>query len=138
KVLGNPHVNDPSESSFRSQITSVFRHPYKKELYIALADRWLVDYPAAPGMYPYLARMFELMFAHDGSRPTESEQKGICGIMNNVPPSEVTQAMLAEFPSKRPAANDTSIADYVWLPVRFDGEMAYLDWQDEWRIEDYE
>ncbi|MCE5257773.1 MAG: family 43 glycosylhydrolase, partial [Chloroflexi bacterium] len=47
KVLGNPHVNDPSESSFRSQITSVFRHPYKKELYIALADRWLVDYPAA-------------------------------------------------------------------------------------------
>ena len=28
--------------------------------------------------------------------------------------------------------------DYVWLPFRFDGEMAYLDWQDEWRIEDYE
>jgi hypothetical protein len=24
----------------------------------------------------------------------------------------------------------------VWLPVRFDGEMAYLDWQDEWRVED--
>ena len=33
---------------------------------------------------------------------------------------------------------NTSIADYVWLPFRFDGEMAYLDWQDEWRIEDYE
>ena len=29
------------------------------------------------------------------------------------------------------------IADYVWLPIRFDGEMAYLDWKDEWRIEDY-
>jgi len=27
-------------------------------------------------------------------------------------------------------------SDYVWLPVRFDGEMAYLDWQDEWRVED--
>lgn len=33
---------------------------------------------------------------------------------------------------------DTSVADYVWLPVRFDGEMAYLDWKEEWRVEDYE
>ena len=30
------------------------------------------------------------------------------------------------------------LADYVWLPFRFDGEMAYLDWKDEWRIEDYQ
>lgn len=27
---------------------------------------------------------------------------------------------------------------YVWFPIRFDGEMGYLDWKDEWRIEDYE
>ena len=33
---------------------------------------------------------------------------------------------------------DTSRARYVWLPFRFDGEMAYLDWKDEWRVEDYE
>ena len=33
---------------------------------------------------------------------------------------------------------NTSIADYVWLPFRFDGDMAVLDWKDEWRIEDYE
>ena len=33
---------------------------------------------------------------------------------------------------------NTREADYVWLPFRFDGEMAYLDWHDEWRIEDYE
>ena len=32
----------------------------------------------------------------------------------------------------------TQIADYVWLPIRFHGEMAYLDWKDEWRIEDCE
>lgn len=24
----------------------------------------------------------------------------------------------------------TSIADYVWLPFRFEGEIAYLDWKD--------
>jgi hypothetical protein len=33
---------------------------------------------------------------------------------------------------------DTTKAGYVWLPFRFDGKMAYLDWKDEWRIEDYE
>lgn len=30
---------------------------------------------------------------------------------------------------------DTRIADYVWLPIRFDGEMGYLDWMDEWKLE---
>jgi hypothetical protein len=33
---------------------------------------------------------------------------------------------------------DTSIADYVWLPFRFDGEMAFIHWHEEWRVEDYE
>ena len=33
---------------------------------------------------------------------------------------------------------ETRIADYVWLPIRFEGERAYIDWLDEWRIEDYE
>jgi hypothetical protein len=33
---------------------------------------------------------------------------------------------------------DTSIADYVWLPLRFDGDMPLIDWLDEWRIEDYD
>ena len=33
---------------------------------------------------------------------------------------------------------NTRVAEYVWLPIRFDGEMAYLDWKEEWRIEDYE
>ena len=33
---------------------------------------------------------------------------------------------------------NTSIADYVWLPFRFDENgMAFLDWKDEWRLEDY-
>jgi len=45
---------------------------------------------------------------------------------------------LAQEASLMPAYPNTSIADYVWLPVRFDGEMAYLDWQDDWRIEDYD
>ena len=43
------------------------------------------------------------------------------------------------------SAADTSIADYVWLPLRFvdpceeyPNGMVLIDWLDEWRIEDYE
>lgn len=32
---------------------------------------------------------------------------------------------------------NTSISDYVWLPIRFDGDMAYLDWHDESHVEGY-
>jgi hypothetical protein len=32
---------------------------------------------------------------------------------------------------------DISAATYVWLPIRFDGELPYLDWSDRWRIEDH-
>jgi hypothetical protein len=31
---------------------------------------------------------------------------------------------------------DTSIADYVWLPLRFEDDMVVIDWFDEWRVED--
>ena len=41
--------------------------------------------------------------------------------------------------------DNTSISDYVWLPLRFEepsaehpNGMVYMDWHDEWRIEDYE
>ena len=43
-----------------------------------------------------------------------------------------------DFDGEAQNLNHTAIADYVWLPFRFDGKMAYLDWKDEWRIEDYE
>ena len=36
------------------------------------------------------------------------------------------------------AEANTSIADYVWLPLRFEGEMPFIDWHDEWRIEDFD
>ena len=109
-VLGNPHPDDPTGTSFRSQISSVFKHPHKQDLYIALADRWLPQ-SALDG------RTVQAWFAtRFGGEP--------------LPPDVA--------PREKPTDSDTSIADYVWLPVRFDGEMAYLDWKDEWRIEDYE
>lgn len=32
---------------------------------------------------------------------------------------------------------DTAIADYVWLPIRFDGDIPCIDWLDEWGSEDH-
>lgn len=33
---------------------------------------------------------------------------------------------------------NTSVADYVWLPLRFEGEMVYIDWRDEWSLDEFE
>lgn len=110
-VQGNPHVNDESQTSFHSQISSVFKVEGKKDLYIACADRWLVeamDYP-----YEVYRDKFEARFNPDAPPFDKSRWKG--SVVEN-----------------------TSIADYVWLPIRFDGEKVLIDWKDEWRIEDYE
>lgn len=114
RVLGDPHPNDESRSSYHSQISSVFKVEGKKDLYIACADRWAPEHMHF--RYEEYGKMFETFFSTD-----DEELKKELG--------------------KEPALNidiNTSISDYVWLPFRFDGEMAYLDWHDEWRIEDYE
>ncbi|WP_257210359.1 hypothetical protein [Actinomyces ruminis] len=33
---------------------------------------------------------------------------------------------------------DTAVADYVWLPLRFEDDRVLIDWYDEWRIEDFD
>ncbi|WP_346618480.1 family 43 glycosylhydrolase [Blastococcus montanus] len=109
-VFGDPHPGDPTGTSFGSQVTSVFRHPGKRDLYIALADRWLPSTPpeVSRAVHDDMARVFG-----GGGEPDPE--------------------LSAEF-----ATADTSVADYVWLPVRFDGGMPVLDWHDEWRIEDHD
>ena len=106
RVLGNPHPGDPSRTSFHSQVSSVFKVPGKKDLYIALGDRWLPRDMDRP--YEVTHAFFESCF---GERNEEAMRA-----WNALPP---------------PGGN-TGIADYVWLPFRFDGEMGYLDWRDEW------
>ncbi len=113
RVLGNPHPGDRSNTSYHSQISSVFKVEGKKDLYIAVADRWV------PGCmelkYEEYAAEYERMFApgYDGA-----------------------EEFVRRFGSD--AGRNTSIADYVWLPFRFEANMPYLDWLDEWRIEDYD
>ncbi len=115
-VQGDPHVGDDSHTSFHSQISSVFKVPGKKDLYIACADRWLPN--AMDRRYEDYAKVFEAIFNPDAKLKIEDIMKGR--------------------DKKDMPLEETRIADYVWLPLRFDGERVYIDWLDEWRIEDYE
>jgi hypothetical protein len=34
---------------------------------------------------------------------------------------------------------NTSLADYVWLPIKFTEEgRPFIEWLDEWKTEDFE
>ena len=117
-VLGNPHPDDISNTSYHSQVSSVFKVEGKKDLYIAVADRWCPEDMDLP--YDFYREMFEYIFQGNAAKIPELIQK-----YQITPPAPDEQ-------------RNTSIADYVWLPFRFDGEMAYLDWLDEWRIENFD
>ena len=107
-VQGDPYVGDDSRTGFHSQFCSVFKVPGKRDLYIALADRWL------PG---------------EMDRPYEEYAEAFRRCYDPVDPRPMDYPL--------PVAN-TSIADYVWLPIRFDGDRAVIEWKNRWRIEDYE
>ena len=112
----DPHPTDESHTSFHSQISSVFKVPGKRDLYIACADRWMPHKMDVP--YALYRQAFLDAFREDASA---GEKKAA---------NDLIQSLVSH--------PNTKEADYVWLPFRFDGERAYLDWHEEWRIEDYE
>ncbi|MBE7038749.1 MAG: hypothetical protein E7404_07610 [Ruminococcaceae bacterium] len=116
--IGTIHVNDTENTSFRSQISSVFKHPFKKDLYIAVADRWLVN---LPDNFP--SNFCDILRTNDdpSKEPLMSKE-------------ELDKIMACNSPEVR----NTSIADYVYLPIEFDGNIPKIKWYDEWKIEDFE
>lgn len=112
-VLGDPHPSDMSHTSFHSQISCIFKVRGKKDLYIACADRWRPDYNDISYLEMLGLRSLRLMGKQSWCA-AELEKRGVS------------------------SRNNTSLAEYVWLPLRFDGDAVYIDWKDEWRIEDYE
>ena len=115
-VLGNPHRNDSTDTSFHSQISSVFSVFGKKDLYIAMADRWLPEHMDLD--YHKYKNVFEKAFN---------------------PESDV-QADFSSIPKYKEGqiSENTSIARYVWLPLVFENDNLYIDWLDEWEIEDFD
>ena len=112
-VLGDAHRNDPSRTSFNSQIFTVLRHPGKKDLYIALADRHL---PRLPEQYPE---------EFNNGRFYSRVEKYMNTSKTDLPIGKLYENVITG-------------TEYVWLPVRFDGETPYIEWLDEWRFEDFD
>jgi hypothetical protein len=116
RVLGNPHVQDKTETSFSSQITDVFCVHGKEDRYIVIADRWLPRFPRSR----FVSRMVRNTMNRMFSKPI-AEKKGNSDSQNVNKPLD---------------NSNTAMSDYVWLPLRFDGEMPIIDWKKEWKIED--
>lgn len=124
--LGNPHPSDKSDTSFHSQISSVFKVPGKKDLYITLGDRWLPEmmdltYAECEAAY---ASWFNLPYDKDQYASYERKYK------------EKKEAWEKAGKKCRPDA--TMMSRYVWLPVLFKDGKPVIEWRDSWKISEFE
>lgn len=111
RLLGNPHPADSSRTSYRSQISCVFRHPEKQDLFVAMADRWLPD--------------------------LSKEQSNVTETFHRLYSGESLEHDVSAAP-RSITHPDISVADYVWLPIRFEDDMPIIDWHDEWCVEQFD
>lgn len=106
--LGESCIDDVKRTTFDSQVADVIKIP-GKDLYIACADRWLLDIDPS---WPNFMEVFDSWY--------DPEKKPL-----------LTKNM------KLLTKKNTSISDYVWLPVSFEDGVPRLRWYDEWRWEDF-
>jgi hypothetical protein len=106
--LGESCIDDVKRTTFDSQVACVIKIP-GKDLYIAAADRWLLDIDPS---WPNFMDVFDSWY-------------------------DKTKTPLLPQGMKKLTAKNTSIADYVWLPVIFEDGIPKLRWYDEWRWEDF-
>ena len=125
-VIGNPHTDDKTKTSFRSQISSVFKVVGKKDLYIAVADRWCPDVDPEKVPYPFYEKLFDFLFTGQNEKlPALFSKYGLTS-------DEVKEIF---YDTKR----NTSVADYVWLPIVFDkDDKPTIPWLDSWSLDDFE
>ena len=111
---GDPHVDDTSKASFNSQISQVFNIP-GTDRYISVADRWVPEFVVTGEKAEAIERFIANHFEPDKYPVQPGDQE------------------IYMSGSDLESAN-TSIADYVWLPVEFDeNDLPKIRWQDEWR-----
>ena len=70
---GDPYVDDESMSSFNSQFTQIFKLP-DRNIYIALSDRWVPDYPVDLKRADMLRRCVASRYDPKNYQATEEEQ----------------------------------------------------------------
>lgn len=112
-VLGDPHVNDDSCSSFNSQISGIFR-VHGTEQYVAVADRWMPEDLMDARKYEMISR--SIASRYDKSIKVSFKEKMM-----------MIKRMMMQV--------DTSISDYVLLPIDFSEEKPRIFWRDSWKPE---
>jgi hypothetical protein len=120
--LGDLHPEDQSRTSFNSQISCVFKHPGKKDLYIAMADRWMGSMSGAPFESGATSALVQSAFAKRFASP----------------PLPMTPEEQHAMDTKGGLDVNTSQARYVWLPLQFDAQgKATIAWRREWSLDEY-
>jgi len=112
--LGDPHVNDASYASFNSQISKIFRVE-GTDRFIAMADRWLPGTPVDARLADVFTRVIAGTYDPAHYQATDAERREMYAV------------------NKMENAN-TSIADYVWLPIEWENGRPVLRWQDKWTV----
>lgn len=113
KVLGDPHVDDASSASFNSQASCAFRVEGMDKI-IVMADRWVPEYVMTKERYDRFVRAIS-------SRYDKSVKASF-------------KDMVTMLTSPMMGSADTSIANYVWLPVEWEGEMPRIHWRNVWNL----
>lgn len=136
QVLGDTHPTDESRTSFHSQISSVFKVHGKKDLYIALADRWLPELMFLD--YEDYADCYEIAYGPKSGKDPDWGRIDRKIAAHNAATGE-------HIPLTSERNTNTSIANYVFLPLRFaepDAAHPYgqvlIDWRDEWSLDEFE
>lgn len=114
--LGNPHEGDASNASFNSQISKVFKT--ENNLLIAMADRWVPNYPVDARIADLFTRVVASAYDPEHYAATEAEREEMytANVLENA---------------------DTSISDYVWLPIILIEGKPTIHWMDRWKAEDF-
>ena len=121
--LGNPHPTDTSFTSFHSQICDVIKIPGKKNLYVAVADRWVPQAVGTDAAQKFRGTLEKAFANHKSPWP------------RNYEPVEIVDRSKA----RRTSFENTATSTYVWLPIVWEeGDVPRIYWLDEWRLEDYD
>ena len=107
KRAGKTFVGDKKNNSFNSQISCVFK-VFGKDLYVALADRWLTDLPEK---MQSPVKLYDRMFKGD---------RQVDRILHNY------------------TEQNTSLATYCFYPVYFNAKgEPRIRYYSQWRLEDF-
>ena len=111
--LGDPHIDDASCASFNSQISKIFRVE-GTDRSIAMADRWLPGTKVDARLADVFTRVIAGTYDPEHYQATDAERREM-------------------YAANKLETADTSIADYVWLPIEWEDGRPVLRWRDAWK-----